>query len=99
MVLLQQGMDRVHHSDRAFVAADDDCHTWAWFEIGWLIDHSIKISHSAVRRSNFANNLFASFCDNRRLIINVGGPNNASDNIMPNSARKQIARWATFSSG
>jgi len=35
-ILWQQGMDRVHHSDRAFVAADDDCHTWAWFEIGQL---------------------------------------------------------------
>jgi hypothetical protein len=40
-------------------------------------------------RSNFANDRFASSCDNHRPIINVGGPNNASDNIMPNSARKQ----------
>jgi hypothetical protein len=54
---------------------------------------------SSHRRTVAKNNLFASFCDNWRRIINVGGPNNASDNIMPNSARKQIARWATFSSG
>ena len=26
VVLSQQGMDRVHHSNRSAVAADDDCH-------------------------------------------------------------------------
>jgi len=39
--------------------------------IGRLMDHSIKISYSGVRRSSFTNNLFASFCDNRHLTINV----------------------------
>jgi hypothetical protein len=68
MVLWQQGMDRVHHSDSPSVAADDDRHTWAWFEIGCLIDHSITVLFGGRTSQN-----------NRRPIINVGGPNNASD--------------------